>query len=158
MRPLPTGHGRVDFYGFLEPSAKPRVIVYSVKDVAILEPLYAKLPIISLISKYIFKNPVYLSEMKFVMKTSPAGTSLRILRFYSDEVWVMGGVRFENRKLVRANLLIAVPAASYEKLPKELRARMMRRKEGWRAVRITFGGNVFTAVGPKGPFFRASWS
>ncbi len=155
---MASGPGQINFYGFLSRMDHPRIAVYSFKNVAILEAFYKKLPIVSWVSQYIFNDPIYLSEMKFVTTRTESGTSLRILKFYSEAIWVMGGVRFKEKKLMRANLLIAVPNATFEKLPKQIRSRMIKRREGWRAVRITFGGNIFKVEGATGPFFQASWA
>lgn len=69
-----------------------------------------------------------------------------------------GGAVWKGRTLHKIHARIFLPAELFEKIPKEMRARMIHGPAGWRGLRLIYVKGLFTAVGQSGPFFQAQWT
>lgn len=127
-------------------------------DVAIMEDLCAKSSIIHWATRQAFDRPILIRSIRFSLKENARGTVLRVLSCESDQLALNGGAFLKNRKIKKVHALILLPAEKFEKIPKEMRARMIRRNSGWRGVRLVYCEGLFTAYGESGPFFQAQWN
>jgi hypothetical protein len=119
--------------------------------------LYRRSPILSWAAGSAFKEPIVAERVRFRATQKNGKFSGRLLRFDSSELRLRGGVEMRRGKLEIADAVVAFPPDKVERLPKELRARMIRLPGGWREVRVTFRNNLITAFGTHGKFFQASW-
>jgi autotransporter translocation and assembly factor TamB len=132
-------------------------IDFSAEDVALLEALYRSTPILSWAAGSAFKEPIVADRVRFRATQKNGKLSGRLLGFESDALRLKGGIVMKEGKLEVANVIVAFPPDRVERLPKELRARMIHLPSGWREVRVTFRDNTLTAMGTHGKFFQASW-
>ncbi|GEM_PF-1619075 len=128
------------------------------EDAVIMEDLCHKSPLIDWASKQAFDQPITLRSIEVFFKTSGSGTVARIISCRSDALLIKGGVAFKANRILKLHLLLLLPEERFEKVPKEMRARMIRRKGGWRGVRLIYANNLLTAAGDSGPFFQAQWN
>ena len=128
------------------------------EDAVIMEDLCRKSPLIDWASRQAFNRPISLKSIEVLFKNVGLRTVARIISCRSDTLLIKGGVVFEGKRIAKLHLLILLPEERFEKIPKEMRARMIRRKAGWRGVRLSFSNNVLTAAGDSGPFFQAQWN
>ncbi len=128
------------------------------EDAVIMEDLYHKNPLIDWASRQAFNRPVSLRSIEALFKTSGTGIVARIVSCRSDTLLVKGGVVLKANRILKVHLLVLLPEERFEKVPKEMRARMVRRKGGWRGVRLVYANNILTAAGDSGPFFQAQWN
>lgn len=128
------------------------------EDAVIMEDLYRKSPLIDWASRQAFNRPISLKSIEALFKNSGTRTVARILSCRSDTLLIKGGVVFQGKNISKLHLLILLPEERFEKIPKEMRARMVRRKAGWRGIRLSFTNNTLTASGDSGPFFQAQWN
>lgn len=135
-----------------------RTMLLEMKSLAILEDFYRRSSVVAWVSKRAFRDPIYVERLVVRVKQTEAGLSCRILRFDSEEVILRGGfVLKRDGRIAKADLFVLVPGDRFEEIPKEVRARMIRRANGWRGVRVLSDGKSLTVLGTHGPFFRAEW-
>ncbi len=128
-----------------------------IRDLALLEDLYRRSKFLTRVFQNVFDEPIYVRRLEGYVSLNDERAIVHLVRCNSDDLVLVGGLRLENGRVAQANLLVLVPERHFENLPKELRARMIRRAGGWRGVRLTFVRGQLTVYGSTGPFFRARW-
>ena len=126
--------------------------------VTLLEDLGKKIPILAWASKEVFSDPILVKRLEVVARFR-TNELLRahLIRFDSDDIFLNGGMEAQNSKILKADVFLLLPSDRFEKVPRELRARMIKRKDGWRGIRLVFYGHSLVAIGSNGPFFEARW-
>lgn len=153
-----SGHGRMRFYGIDLFARRFDRIETELSDVAVMRSLLEKVPVLAWASKDALGRPVRIRSVQALMHHGQTGAlEVHLTQFDSAELALFGGMQVANRKLLKANALVLLPSDVFERVPKELRARMIRRPRGWRGVRITYNERLLTAWGATGRFFSASW-
>lgn len=130
----------------------------ALRDVALLEDLYRRWSMTSWAAGRAFDDPIFVKRLEATLLVKDEYSEAHLRRFDSDEMVLAGGVRWKGRAFKKANVFVLLPEARFERVPKELRGRMIRRREGWRGFRVTFGAGRLTVYGHSGPFFTAQWA
>jgi len=156
---LASGSGtiRVRLRSFLGNGAK-RLNVW-IENIAIMEDLYRKSPLITWASEKAFKDPIFLKSIHLSVKKSGEGDlSLHVLNSDSQNLLLNGGISFHKKQVSKVHALVLLPEERFEEVPKEIRARMIPRKGRWRGIRLIYSKNHLKVVGQAGPFFEAEWN
>ena len=128
------------------------------EDAVIMEDLCRKNPLIDWASRQAFNAPIILKTVGIVFKKIQKRTIIRIISCRSEHLLLKGGLALDGTRITKAHFLVLLPEEKFEKVPKEMRARMIHRKGRWRGVRVMYRDNLFTAAGDSGPFFQAQWN
>lgn len=126
-------------------------------DFAILEDFYRSLPAIGWISGRAFNDPIFAHRIQMVLSERDQTLQAHLIRFDSVEVFLSGGVQVVGRELLKAHAFLFLPDEKFEKIPKEARSQMIRRKNQWRGVHLLLRRHSLTVIGASGPFFQAEW-
>jgi hypothetical protein len=105
-----------------------------------------------------FKDPIFVKRLDARFFSTEEYSEAHLHAFDSDEMVLAGGVRWDGRKFLKANVFVLLPESRFERVPKELRARMIRRRAGWKGFRVTYAAGRLTVYGHSGPFFTAQWA
>lgn len=151
------GSGRAVFLSEFLPSDQAKRFKIRLEDAALMEDLFRKSPLIDWASRRAFESPISLKSVEIVFKKLRRRTVVRVISCRSHHLLLKGGVALDGARIAKAHFLVLLPEEKFEKVPKEMRARMIRRKDGWRGVRLIYHKDRFTAVGASGPFFQARW-
>ncbi|HTL69820.1 MAG TPA: hypothetical protein VL404_00870 [Candidatus Eisenbacteria bacterium] len=154
---LAAGQGRILFEKVAFVKGDRSRVHLELNDVAILEGLYQKSSLFRWASKDVYSDPIYVSRAELLLIESADAVEAHLTRFDSEDVLLGGGLRMEKGKVVKVNVQILLPEMRFEKVPKELRARMIRRADRWRGVRLEYFRNTLTVFGSGGPVFKARW-
>ena len=128
------------------------------EDAVIMEDLCRRSPLITWASQQAFDRPIFLKRVRLVAQKHAERTTFHLLSCESDQLVLNGGVLLRGRQVIKVHALVLLPAEKFEKMPKEMRARMIQRRAGWRGLRLVYSGDFFTAIGESGPFFQARWN
>lgn len=127
------------------------------RDVALLEELYQHWPMTSWAAGKAFDDPIFVKRLDASFIAKDAYFEAHLRSFESDEMMLVGGARWAGRKFLKAHIFVLLPEARVERVPKELRGRMIRRWRGWNGFRVTYLDGRITVYGHSGPFFTAQW-
>ncbi len=151
------GPGRARFDGLPLVKGEERRVRLRFEEVAILEEVFKGSALISWASKQAFTDPIFVQRLDAVVRYDSESAEIHVTRFESEDITILGGVRFLAGRIAKANVLVLLPKNRFERVPKEIRARMIRRSDGRHGVRLVYAGGYLTVVGAKGPFFKVQW-
>ena len=153
-----SGEGRVFFepWAFLKNDGNK--IHLRLSDVAVLESLYRKSSLLSWASRNAFNDPIFVKRIELFVVEGDGKLDGYVIEFDSEDLKLRGGFNSLNGTVLKANALVLLPEHKFERIPKELRGRMIERSGGWKGIRLVYSEQNLTIVGRYGPFFQARWS
>ncbi len=134
---------------------RARVIL---NDVALLEGFYRHWSMTAWAAGQAFHDPIFVKHLEANFAAKEGYSEAHLRAFRSDEMALAGGIRWAGRKFLKAHVFVLLPEDRVERVPKELRGRMIRRWRGWRGFRVTYAAGRITVYGHSGPFFAAQWA
>lgn len=152
-----SGAGTIHFkhFPFLSPDGEEAVV--RVEQLTLPAGSYKNIPLSFFGRKDLLARSLTVEHIKLSLSNRTEGFSCHLLRCDSKSIHARGGFKTGRSGIVRVHALLLFPAVTFEKLPAEFRSRFIQRTGGWQGLRILYSRHILTAVGAKGPFFRAQW-
>jgi hypothetical protein len=155
---LSSGRGRLSWKGLpWSKNSKSEADLYLI-HLMISPEMYKKIPVAAIsLSKFI-DSPALIEKISIHVRQEKQNRMVRITEYLSQDFTLRGGWKFEHNKLTKAHLLILLPNNGLEKLPRQLRTRLLSRGENGKGARLVFQKNTITVFGRTGPLMRAQWN
>ncbi len=154
---LHSGPGNIRLKAFPWPTRDREEAVVVMRHLVIPADLSHKFPS-PFLSKIEILNQTFVADkIKLSISRANAGIGYHLLECVSKEFNLKGGVIIAESKVSRVHALLLIRENILNKLPVLFRSRLIQRPEGWRGLRVLYHRNTLTAIGAKGPFFRANW-
>ena len=145
----------------IDPSAlfskKLRESRLTLNEVEINEDFFKKSVLIRWASEKAVQAPVLAKKALIYLRESDTHLLVHLMHFQSEEMFIKGGIYLSEKKVVKAHAIVFLPEVFFENMPRQMRARMVKRPDGWHGIRIAYSQNKLTVYGRLGPFFSANW-
>ncbi len=117
----------------------------------------SKVPIVSsLLSRWKNKT-IRIQNLILKLSRQKSFSTVHILKCRSTDFSLKGGVRFEQRTIQKAHVMVLIPRHRFLELPKVIRVRLLRRPHAFFGARLVWSRKQFVVIGAHGPFFKAQW-
>ena len=127
------------------------------KQISLAEDFGGNTPFASSLPEGLIKSPLNVDEASVIVAKHDKLTNIHLIRFVSEGVVLRGGAQVKEGRIVKAHAIILFAGDRFNRLPEEIRMRMMRRQNGWQGFRFVYGQNVLTVMGAQGPLLKAQW-
>lgn len=154
---LSSGRGALNWTGipFLKDTVSNTTL--NLNHVVFSAEFYKKIPVASISLSKLIEKPTVVTRLAVDISQFRRSRLVRIFQYDSDDIDLRGGWQFNGSRLVKAHLLVLMPNDLIEKLPRSVRRRMIKRKNGWSGARFIFQNNTITVSGFSGPLLKVQW-
>ncbi|OGW84015.1 MAG: hypothetical protein A3C47_01410 [Omnitrophica bacterium RIFCSPHIGHO2_02_FULL_51_18] len=155
---LHSGPGLMELKAFPFRTQGREETVVVMENLTVPADFYKKAALSLLTKMDLSEQALTVDRLRLSISRAEAGIGYHLVECVSKDFRLQGGVTVNKSKIHRIHLLLLLHNPLLERFPALFRSRLIRRPDDWQGLRVLYHPHTLTAIGGKGPFFKADWS